>query len=172
MIWEPSRLTREQMEERRLTGGRMLRQAKVTQSEIARRLGVARMTVSDWAKQLASGGLRKLRRRKPAGRPPKLTKPQRKALLRLLKRGAQRAGFRTERWTLQRIQEVIEREFHVVYHPNYIARLLQKLGWSLQVPLPRAKERDEKLIRAWLSHDWRRIKKKGTANRRNYRVFR
>ncbi len=160
MIWKPSRLTREQMEERRLTGGRMLRQGKLTQSEIARQLGVARMTVSDWAKQLANGGLRKLCRRKPPGRPPKLTKPQRQVLLGLLRGGAQRAGFRTERWTLQRIQTVIEREFHVAYHPNYVARMLQKLGWSLQVPLPRAKERDEKLIRAWLRHDWPRIKKK------------
>jgi transposase len=129
------------------------------------------MAVSHRAKQLVSSGLRCLRRRKPTGRSPKLTKPQQKALLRLLKRGAKVAGFRTERWTLQRVQEVIAREFHVVYHPNYIARLLQKLGWSLQVPLPRAKERDERLIRAWLVHDWPRIKKKGTANRRNYRVF-
>ena len=172
MIWKPSDLTREQLEERRLTGGRMLRRTRRSQSEIARQLGVTRTAVCLWAKQLVRGGMRQLHRRKPTGRPPKLTKAQQKILLRLLKRGAKAAGFRTERWTLQRIQKVIEREFHVVYHPNYVARLLQKLGWSLQVPLPRAKERDEKLIRAWLSHDWPRIKKKGTTNRCNYRLFR
>ena len=171
MIWKPFHLTREQMEERRLTGGRMLRRTRRSQSEIARQLGVTRMAVSHWAKQLVSGGLRRLRRRKPTGRPAKLTKLQQKAFLRLLKRGAKVAGFRTERWTLQRIQTVIEQEFHVVYHPHYVARLLQKIDWSLQVPLPHAKERDEKLIRAWLVHDWPRIKKKGTAKRRNYRVF-
>jgi transposase len=170
MLWKPFHLTRGQMEERRLAGARMLRRRKWSQAEIARQLGVARMTVSDWAKELVRGGLRRLRRRKPSGRPPKLSKLQQKALLRWLKRGAKVAGFRTERWTLQRIQKVIEREFHVVYHPNYVARLLHKLGWSLQVPLPRAKERDEKLIQAWLDHDWPRIKK-STANRRNYRVF-
>ena len=138
----------------------MLRRNKWSQSEIARHLGVTRMAVSHWAKQLIHGGLRQLHQRKPAGRSSKLTQPQRKALLRLLKHGAKAAGFRTEHWTLQRIQTVIEREFHVVYHPNYIARVLQKLGWSLQAPLPRAKERDEKLIRAWLQDDWPRIKKK------------
>ena len=55
---------------------------------------------------------------------------------------------------------MIEREFHVVHHPDYVARLLQKLGLSLQVPLPRAKERGEKLIPAWLVHDWPRIEKR------------
>lgn len=160
MIWKPSHLTRQQMEDRRLTGGRLLRQGKLSQSEIARQLGVTRMAVSHWAKHLHDGGLRQLRRRKPPGRPSKLTTTQQKALLRLLKRDAKTAGFQTERWTLRRMQKVIEHEFHVVYHPNYVARLLQKLDWSLQVPLPRAQERDEKLIRAWLTHDWPRIKKK------------
>jgi putative transposase len=159
------------MEERRLTGGRLLRRTKWSQTKIARYLGVSRATVSEWAKQLAQGGLRKLRSRKPSGRPLKLTKPQRQALLRLLKHDAKQAGFRTERWTLQRIAQVIEREFHVVYHPNYVADLLRQWHWSLQVPLPRAKERNEAMIRAWLAHDWPRIKK-SAAERRNHRVFR
>ncbi len=171
MVWTPSQLTRAQMEERRLTGGRLLRRTRWSQAEIARYLGVTRATVSEWAKQLAQGGLRNLRRRKPSGRPPKLTKAQRKALLRLLKRDAKQAGFRTEHWTLPRIAKVIEREFHVVYHPNYVADLLQQWDWSLQVPLPRAKERDEAVIRAWLAHDWPRIKK-SAAERRSYCVFR
>jgi len=34
------------------------------------------------------------------------------------------------------------------------------LGWSVQKPETRAMERDEELIRAWLSKDWNRIKKK------------
>lgn len=157
MKWKPSYLTREQMEERRRTGGGLIRQGKLSQAEIARQLGVTRMAVSHWVKQLDQGGLR---RRKPPGCPPKLTPVQHKAMLRWLKRGAQAAGFPIERWTLQRIQKTIEREFHVEYHPNYVSHLLQKLNWSLQVPLPRAKERDEKLIRAWLVQDWPRIKKK------------
>jgi transposase len=171
MEWKPSRLTRAQMEERRLAGGRLLRRAKWSQAEVARFLGVSRATVSAWAKQLAQGGLRRLRRRKPSGRPPKLTKAQRKALLRVLKRDAQQTGFPTERWTLQRIAKVIGREFHVVYHPHYVAALLEQWHWSLQVPLPRAKERDDAMIRAWLAHDWPRIKK-SAAERRNHRVFR
>ncbi len=160
MIWKSSHLTREQMAERRQTGGHLLRQGKLSYTKIARQLGVTRMAVSHWAKQLHQGGLRQLRQRKPTGCPLKLTPVQQKSLPRLLKRGAQAAGFPTERWTWQRIQKIIEQEFHVVYHPNYVAHLLHKLHWSLQVPLPRAKERDEKLIRAWLTQDWPRIRKR------------
>ena len=166
MAFQPTHLTRPQLEERRRLGAQLLRQGKLSQAEIARRLGVSRSAVSQWASQLAEGGLRQLRRRTSNGRPPKLVKAQKRALLRLLKRGARQAGFPTERWTLQRIQTVIEREFQVTYHPTYVARLLKHLGWSPQVPLPRAKERDEALIRAWLAHDWPRIKKRLAARKR------
>ena len=171
MTWTPTRLTREQMEERRLKGGRLLQGGRLSQAEIGRQLDVSRTTVSDWAEQLEAGGLRQLRRRKATGRPAKLTRSQRRELLRLLKRGALRHGFPTDRWTLQRVQMLVERELGVTYHPNYLKRLLEKLDWTLQVPLPRAIERDEELIRAWLSQDWPRIKK-GAANRRRHRVFR
>jgi transposase len=170
MAFQPTHLTRAQLEERRRLGAQLLRQGTLSQAEIARRLGVSRSAVSQWASQLAQGGLRQLRLRTSKGRPPKLARAQQRALLRLLKRGARQAGFPTERWTLQRIQSLIEREFQVTYHPTYVARLLKHLGWSPQVPLPRATERDEALIRAWLAQDWPRIKKSAATQRRN-RVF-
>lgn len=160
-------LTREQMEERRLEGGRLLRAGKLSQAEIARHLGVTRATVQVWKKRLARGGLRQLHRRRAPGRRAKLTAPQQKELVRHLKRGAQQAGFPTARWTLARIAEVIQREFGVTYHPKYIGRLMRQLGWTPQVPLPRAVERDEDLIRAWLAQDWPRIKKSAAARRRD-----
>src|SRR5687768_9922413 len=92
MGWEPQQLTREQMEERRRAGAQLLRAGKLTQAEIARQLGVSRATVSEWAKRLAAGGLRALHRRKAPGRPARLTDTDKKALVRLLKRGALAAG--------------------------------------------------------------------------------
>jgi transposase len=160
MTWKPKRLTRQQMEERRLTGGRLLRKRRLTRAEIARRLGVSRAAVSQWIKRLRSGGLRRLRARKSTGRPSKLTRQQQRMLLRKLKRGARAAGFPTERWTLWRIGRLIEREFGVAYHSNYLNRLLDKLNWSTQVPQACAAERDDKAVAAWLQHDWPRIKKR------------
>jgi transposase len=66
---------------------------------------------------------------------------------------------------LRRIARVIEQAFGVHYHVNSLHRLLDGLGWSLQQPLPRATERDEALIRAWLTKDWPRIKKSAALRR-------
>lgn len=170
MSFRPLKLTPEQMEERRMEGARLLKQGRLSQAEIARELDVSRATLSGWAKRLKSGGRRQLRHRKPPGRPAKLTRDQQKALVRHLKRGALAAGFETDRWTGSRIQSLIEGEFGVSYHTRYLPRLLHQLDWSRQLPLARAVERDEKLIQAWLEHDWPRIKK-GASERRKNRVF-
>jgi transposase len=155
------------MEERRRKGGSLLKAGKRSQAEIARRLGISRATVSDWAKQVSAGGLQALRRRSATGRPARLTAKQKKRLVQILKKGAQAAGFPTERWTMGRVQQIIRREFNVVYHAHYMNRLLDRLDWSLQQPLPSAKEQDEELIRAWIKHDWPRIKKSAAAQRKN-----
>lgn len=167
MIWKPSRLTREQMEERRLEGGRMLKAGKLPQAEIARRLGVSRATVSEWAKKVKEEGIRGLRKRKAKGGASKLTNEQKQKLKRLLDRGALACGFATERWTLQRLKEVIEREFGVIYHPNYLNRLLDNLGYSPQKPLPQAVEQEREMVQAWLERDFPRVKKVAAARRRN-----
>lgn len=171
MAWKPTRLTREQMELRRREAARLLRAGKLASAEIARQLGVSRSALSQWSAQLQVGGLRQLRRRRGGGRPSKLTAEQKRQLRRTLKRGAQAAGFLTERWTLARVQQVIERDFGVNYHRNHLSWLLAQLDWSLQQPLPRAAEREETVIRAWLAHDWPRIKK-GAATWRRHRVLR
>jgi transposase len=171
MTWKPTSLTRVQMTERRREGGRLLREGKLTKAQIARELNVSRAAVGQWASKIASGGLRSLKSRASSGRPPKLNAQQQRELIRHLKRGALAAGFATDRWTLPRIQQLIGQQWHITYHPNYLGRLLDTLGWSRQLPQARANERDDALVRAWLAHDWPRIKK-SAAQRRHNRVFR
>ena len=167
MSWRPENLTRTQMAERRQAGMRLLQSRQLTQAAIARELGVSEAAVSQWKTKLETKGQRASEAQPCTGRPAKLTEQQHRQLVRILKQGARKAGFETERWTQQRIQQVIQREFDVHYHQNYISRLMQQLGWSVQKPETRAKERDEDLIRAWLSHDWTRIKKSAAARRRD-----
>ena len=62
---------------------------------------------------------------------------------------------------------MICQEFEVVYHPNYLNRLLRKLGFSPQKPLPQAVEQEKELVLAWLQQDWPRIKKVAAARRRS-----
>ena len=97
----------------------------------------------------------------------KLTEEQKRKLKRFLDRGALASGFSTERWTLQRVAELIEREFEITYHPNYLNRLLAKLGFSQQMPMPQAIEQDRELVQAWLKRDLPRVKKIATARRRD-----
>jgi transposase len=159
MGWQPTRLTRIQLEERRLAAARLLRTHTLSEAEIAREMGVSRTSVTRWKQQLEHDGPRRLQRRRSSGRPSPLSEAQWRHLLDLLQRGAVAAGFETEHWTLPRIAQVIEQTFGVRYHSHSLGRALHARGWSPQRPLPRAAERDEALIAAWLRRDWPRIKK-------------
>ncbi len=56
MPWKPSRLTRRQLEERRLEGARLLSMGKLSQAEVAREPEVSRTTVGRWAEAFREGG--------------------------------------------------------------------------------------------------------------------
>ena len=160
IVWRPTHLTPEQMEERRLAAATLLRQGQLSQAEIARHLGVSRASVCRWAATLAQEGLRGLAARPNLGPPPRLDEQAWTRLGRLLDRGALAAGFATERWSLGRIAVLIEREFGVRYHPRYLERPLKAHGFSVQRPATRARERDELVIAVWPKRDWVALKKR------------
>src|SRR3954452_15237465 len=159
MVWQPARLTRAQLEERRLAAARLLRAGALAPAEIARQMGVSRAAVTQWKQRLDRDGLSALRQRRSSGRPARLSEAQWDELLTLLQQGAVAAGFETERWTLRRIGRVIARTFGVRYHFRSLGRALRARGWSPQRPIPQARERDEALVAAWLKRDWPRIKR-------------
>ena len=147
------------MAERRAEGVRLLQEGEMKQVEIARQLSVSEAAVSKWKKKLEEKGPEAMQARKATGRPPKLDQEAKQALVEKLNDGAITAGFPSEQWTQARVKKVIEREFGVNYHQNYISYLLHELGWSVQKPDPRAMERDEERIQAWVDQEWPRIKK-------------
>jgi putative transposase len=168
MSWTPAELTRAQLEERRLEAARLLRQGKLSQSEIATHLGVTPAAVHKWRRRLDEGGKRALRRAATPGRPCELTREQEQQLFRLLDAGAAAAGFDSERWTLPRVRQLIEREFGVSYHARSLSAFLRRRGWSRRQPASQDKRRDEELIRAWLSKGWPRIKKVAATRARDH----
>ncbi len=93
------------------------------------------------------------------GRPPRLDEMQRKRLTRTLLKGARASGYANDLWTCPRVAEVIERLFGVHYHVDNIGKLLHRLGWSVQKPERRARERDDAAIVRWRQEEWPRIKK-------------
>ena len=163
--WRPTRLTPDQLEERRLAAAALLRQGHLTQAAIARQLGVSRASVCRWAAALRERGRRGPRARPRTGRPPRLDARAWTRLGRRLAGGAAAAGFGTERWALKRIAALIRREFGVRYHPRYLERPLKAHGFTVQHPATRARERDERAIAAWPRREWVAIKKEGPPRR-------
>src|SRR6266851_1852667 len=63
------------LEARRMEAARLLRQG-LSQSQVARAVGVHRQSVSRWAQELEQSGVCGLRQAKRTGRPPKLSPAQ------------------------------------------------------------------------------------------------
>lgn len=80
--------------------------------------------------------------------------------------GAEAYGFRGDRWTCARVGKVIEEEFAVRYHPAHVSRLLKAVGWTPQVPITRAIQRDEQEIQRWREHVWPEVKRRARKERR------
>jgi transposase len=147
---------------RRMAAARLLRQG-LSQSEVARRVGVHRQSVSRWARELKQSGVRGLRKAGRSGRPPKLSAAQLRDIEHALKGGPEALGYQTGLWTAGRVRELIEYRTGVRYHEDHVWRILRKLGWTCQRPTGRALERDEEAIRHWKKVYWPRIKKKPSA---------
>jgi transposase len=128
------------------------------QAEVARRCGVSRTTAMRWYRAWIKRGKKDLAPLQ-RGRPNRLTKAKLERIEKALLQGAPAHGFNSELWTLERVAQVIERVADVHYHPGHVWRVLRALGWSLQKPTTRARERDEREIARWKKTVWPRLKK-------------
>ena len=63
-----------------------------------------------------------------------------------------------QRWTLARVTALIGRLFHVRYTLRGTSYLLHRLGFTPQVPVHRAAERDEDAIAAWRAVTWAKVR--------------
>jgi transposase len=148
----------EALKKRRLDAARLFDDG-ATQAEVARRLGVSRVSAMRWYRVWLKDGRGGLGRALPLGRPSRLRPHQLKRIEAVLLKGPQSQGYTTELWTLPRVAVVVERVSGVRYHPGHVWRVLRGLGWSLQRPTLRARERDEEAIARWKRQSWPRAKK-------------
>jgi transposase len=151
---------------RRKQALRLRQEAGLNQREIAVALDVSEAAVSHWFGG-RHGHRRQVRCARPrSGRPSRLTPEQFKFIPDFLWHGAEAYGFRGELWTCRRVVAVLFEEFGLWYSRRQVARLLQKIGWSPQVPLLRAIQRDEAAIRRWRVQAWPRIKQQARREHR------
>ena len=101
-------------------------------SEIAGKHGVAVSTVYQWLKDLLIEGITSLKPQWRGGRAKKLTEKQRQHLKEWLQAGPQAAGYPTGCWSALVVQDLIQRQFGVLYNAHYLAEVLKGLGFSYQ----------------------------------------
>lgn len=100
------------------------------------------------------------------GHPSALSPAQRRLIPEFLWHGPEAYGFRGNVWTCSRVAKVIERELGVAYHKGHVARLLEELRWSPQMPIRRAIQRDEEAIELWRNEIWPELRKRVRRERR------
>ncbi len=117
-------------------------------AKIARDLRVSEGSVRRWRRAWRDGGTEALRSRGPVSR-ERLSAQQWARLEAELARGPLAHGFAgDQRWTLGRIKTLIGKLFHVGYTVEGTWKLMRRHGWSAQVPVRQAMERDEQAIAA------------------------
>ena len=116
---------------------------------VAHLLGVTRKSACEWHRAWLKGGKAALVSKGAAGTGCKLTQAQLTRLEELLDKGAVAYGCDDQRWTSARIAALIAERFHVRYTPRGVAYLLERLGWSFQVPAHRAARRNDEQIASW-----------------------
>ncbi len=125
--------------------------------ELSERWGFSVSCAYDWINALLLQGLDSLAYHHAGGRPAKLTPSQKQRLCEGVDAGPQAAGFEPACWTTLLIQELIRREFHVLYDRYYVAELLRNLGYSFQKAQFVSDHLDEARRQAWLTQDWPQI---------------
>src|SRR5437899_1524225 len=138
------------------------------QRDIAAALGITEGAVSQWLAAARRGGRDALLSHlSHCGLPPKLTPEQVRLIPDFLWHGAESYGFRGDVWTCERVAGVLYEEFGISYSKSQVSRLLKRLGWTPQVPITRAIQRDEAAIERWRVESWPELKEKARRERRD-----
>ena len=136
--------------------------------DIAAALDASETAVSRWLAAARRGGPETLRSHPAPGPVAKLTPEQLGLIPDFLWHGPESYGFRGDVWTCERVAGAIYQEFGVSYSKSQVSRWVKHLGWTPQVPITRAIQRDEEAIERWRVESWPVLKEKA---RREHRAL-
>jgi transposase len=126
---------------------------------VARRLRVSPNSAYVWRRRWRAGGEAALASKGPGGAACRLSETQLARLRAGLDLGPAAWGWgEDQRWTLARVTTLIGRLFHVRYTLRGTSYLLHRIGFTPQVPVHRAAERDEAKIAAWRAVTWAKVR--------------
>lgn len=153
-------LSQEEMEARRLTAVPYFKR-KWSERRIAEKLGVSGPSVHEWKVAWKRDGTRGLRAGR-YGRVSRLGAKDERLIRKNILAGAGAHGFQGDFWTLKRLTVGVRRWTNVEYEERSVWHVLKRLGFSCQKPMKRARERDEKAVRSWLTETWPEAKKRAS----------
>jgi transposase len=127
--------------------------------QVAHQLRVSTKSAYQWQRRWRAGGEAALASQGPGGAVCKLSQAQLTRLRTELHKGPAAHGWdQDQRWTLDRVTTLIGRLFHVRYTLRGTCYLLHRLGFTPQVPIHRAAERDEAAVTAWRTGTWVKLR--------------
>jgi putative transposase len=127
--------------------------------EVAGLLEVSTKSAYQWRRAWVAGGVRALASRGPSGPDPKLSDEQLARLKTRLDQGPAAAGYgEDQRWTLARVVALIATMFHLRVGITTAWQAMRRLGYTPQLPIHRAIERDEAAIAHWRRYQWPAVK--------------
>jgi len=131
--------------------------------EVADFLDVDPRSVRRWLAAFRQDGASGLQAQAVPGRPRKLSTSQEKIVRHWLADCPTHHGFATALWTAPRLAQLIEQEWDIHVHPDYLTTWLRQRGYTPQKPRRVAREHNDAAVARWLAQDWPRIKKKHAA---------
>jgi transposase len=149
---------RARREQVRLVAAAMYEQ-NMTPVQVAGELRVSTKSAYQWRRCLRAGGVAALASKGPGGAVCRLGPAQLSRLCAALEQGPGGWGWdEDQRWTLERVTTLIARLFRVRYTLRGTSYLLHRIGYTPQVPVHRAAERDEAAIAAWRDATWVKLR--------------
>ena len=134
-------------------------EADVSAVEVAQRLEVSTKSAYQWRRVWVAGGAPALASKGASGPDSKLSDEQLSRLRIRLEQGPAAAGYgEDQRWTLVRVVALIATLFHLRVSVTTAWQAMRRLGYTAQMPIHRAAERDEAAIAAWRRYQWPSLK--------------
>jgi transposase len=116
--------------------------------------------MAPWQQALEGQGPAGLKQAGRTGRKPKLSADGVIRLEEALVKGPDAWRYAAEPSTTQRVADLFQRLFGVLYRGHHVGRVLGQMRCSCPHPRGPAKQRNEAAIRRWKRMEWRPIRKK------------
>lgn len=155
---------RKALEERRLIAGKLFQRGE-SQAKIARKLRVTTAAVCKWHAQWKADKKDGLLSKGPTGADPILDANKRQKLKKAILSGPAKAGYASDFWTLERIKALAKKKLKIDLGTTSVWRAVIGLGFSVQKPERRARERNEGAITDWKLKTFPKLKKMGQETR-------